>query len=155
MKIEGYNQEHYDKLKEGVEPWNEWRKQNPNIRPNLKKAGLKKTRLWRADLRGVILTGADLSEAILTGADLRGADLRGAILKKALLWKADLREVALWRADLQEAYLHRANLTGTNLEGANNLTVGQICEAKTLYRAKLGVELEKQTKEKCPDKLKQ
>jgi hypothetical protein len=25
--------------------------------------------------------------------------------------------------------------------------------AKTLYRAKLGVELEKQTKEKCPRKL--
>jgi len=123
MKDEGYNQEHYDKLKEGVESWNEWRKNNPTIQPLLRGADLRRAVLWRADFREANLERADLWEANLWRADLRGADLRGA----------DLRE-----ADLREA---------------NNLTVGQICKAKTLYRAKLGVELKKQTKEKCPSKL--
>ncbi|WP_269849199.1 hypothetical protein [Methanosarcina horonobensis] len=38
-----------------------------------------------------------------------------------------------------------------NLEGAKNLTVDQISEAKTLYEAKLDPELEKPLKEKYPD----
>ena len=68
------NQEHLQILKQGVEAWNEWRKDDGDItRPDLD----------RADLRGADLSGADLSEAHLWGADLRGANLASASLGKA------------------------------------------------------------------------
>ncbi len=118
MKDKDYNQEHYDKLKEGVESWNEWREENPTIQPLL---------------RGADLRTSDLREANLEGVDLRGANL--------------------WAAGLQGADLLDADLGDTTLLGVSNLTVGQVCETKNLYQAILSVELEKQTKEKCPGKL--
>ena len=62
------NQEHYDKLKECPRKWNEWRRENPDVIPNL----------TRADLTWANLTGANLTRANLTGANLTGADLTRA-----------------------------------------------------------------------------
>ena len=61
------DEEHVALLKQGVEVWNKWRKENPDIRP---------------DLSGADLTGADLGGADLHGADLDGANLRGADLSR-------------------------------------------------------------------------
>ncbi len=47
-----YNSEHLAKLKEGVEAWKAWRRENPDLRP-------------------------DLSEAYLIGKNLIGANLWG------------------------------------------------------------------------------
>jgi hypothetical protein len=51
------NEEHVALLRQGVEVWNAWRRENPDIRPDL----------CRADL-----TAADLGDAHLRGADLDG-----------------------------------------------------------------------------------
>jgi hypothetical protein len=53
------NPEHLEILKQGVEVWNQWRKHNSGITPDLFKASL---------------FGAILIEADLIGADLRVAD---------------------------------------------------------------------------------
>jgi uncharacterized protein YjbI with pentapeptide repeats len=55
------NDEHVAKLKEGVDAWNAWREENPNIRPNL----------YGANLYGANLFGANLLEADRDGADSR------------------------------------------------------------------------------------
>ena len=60
------NEEHLVKLTEGVNVWNEWRKNSPDIRPDLRGAKLK----------GVNLQGAQLQEANLRWGQLQGADLR-------------------------------------------------------------------------------
>jgi uncharacterized protein YjbI with pentapeptide repeats len=65
------NQEHLAKLREGVGAWNEWRKENPGLQPDLQ------------------------------GADLREADLSNAQLQKANLWNAQLQKTFLQRAQLQ------------------------------------------------------
>jgi uncharacterized protein YjbI with pentapeptide repeats len=52
------NEEHVARLKQGVATWNAWRKENPDIVPNLSEANL---------------TGEDLSEANLRKANLIGA----------------------------------------------------------------------------------
>ena len=49
--------DHLEKLREGVEAWNAWRAENPDIWP-------------------------DLRDAYLTGANLTGADLNGAKIDK-------------------------------------------------------------------------
>jgi uncharacterized protein YjbI with pentapeptide repeats len=113
------NQEHLEMLKQGIEQWNKWRKENEAISPDLEDA----------DLRGADLGGADLSYADLRGAELRKANLRGANLHDANLLDADLSVTKLSGADLSEAFLvgahlvyadlHQANLREADLKGAN------------------------------------
>jgi hypothetical protein len=92
------NPEHVAKLREGVEAWNAWREEHPQIQPALMEAALSK-----ADLLGVNLKKADLYNATLRGADLREANLYGANLHNA-----DLIEVDLRGANLGEAVLSKA-----------------------------------------------
>lgn len=69
------NPEHLAKLKEGVAAWNEWREQNPDIRPDLSAADLSSANLYAADLSSADLRGANLSWANLRGANLTDADV--------------------------------------------------------------------------------
>ena len=62
-------------IRQGTDIWNEWRKQNPNIKINLSYTNLR---------------GANLTEANLTKADLRGANFSYANLTKACLLEAKL-----------------------------------------------------------------
>ncbi len=98
------NQEHLERLKQGVASWNQWREEHPEIRPDL----------TRTDL-----SGADLGDANLFGTDLFGTDLRYADLNGADLIASGLCEANLGEADLDGANLDGANLSGANLSGAN------------------------------------
>ncbi len=77
------SQEHLEILKQGIATWNTWRKQHPEIRPDLSFADLSGADFSgadfsRADLNGAILSRATLSEATLSRATLLlGATLRG------------------------------------------------------------------------------
>jgi uncharacterized protein YjbI with pentapeptide repeats len=66
------NRNHVTRLKQGVDVWNQWRRENPKTRPNLSRAGL-----IRASLRGADLRRTDLIKADLSHADLRGRRCRG------------------------------------------------------------------------------
>jgi uncharacterized protein YjbI with pentapeptide repeats len=59
------NDEHVALLKKGVATWDAWRKENPNIRPDLRKANLSGANLGGANLSGAKLQGANLREANL------------------------------------------------------------------------------------------
>ncbi|MDR3422726.1 MAG: pentapeptide repeat-containing protein [Xanthobacteraceae bacterium] len=124
------NDEHLETLlHEGVDAWNAWRRENPDIDPDLDKADLaqadlsgadlRKAHLYAADLSKADLWKADLREAELTNADLWKADLREADLSAASLWKADLGGANLSNAHLSGAYLIEADLSGANLSGAD------------------------------------
>jgi uncharacterized protein YjbI with pentapeptide repeats len=89
------NQEHLDILRQGVEIWNQWRRQHPDIEPDLSGADISDTQL-------VFLTGGDVIEIDLSGVNLSGA----------VLWGADLLA-----ASLKKANLSRANLTRSQLRG--------------------------------------
>jgi uncharacterized protein YjbI with pentapeptide repeats len=113
------NEEHLKLLKQGVEIWNQWRKDNPEIRPDLNGADLYGAYLHEANLVGADLSGADLSMADLYGADLSTANLSGAYLVGADFFEANLSGANLSGADLYEAILRLVNLSGANLSGAN------------------------------------
>src|SRR5690349_15234495 len=107
------DEEHVALLKQGVEAWNAWRRENPDIRPNLIMANLSGERLMRASLSRAELGGANLSGVDLSMADLTGANLRLARLFGANLTGADLRGADLGRAGLSETVFVNVNLTDT------------------------------------------
>ena len=50
-------------LKQGVKTWNQWRKENPDVKINLIKADLREADLKKAHLRKVVLLDADLKNS--------------------------------------------------------------------------------------------
>jgi uncharacterized protein YjbI with pentapeptide repeats len=123
------NEEHLAILRLGLDEWNEWRRTNGGVRPDLREADLCEMELSGANLSRVYLNQAYLSEvnlsgAQLTGAQLDGADLIGAYLIGAQLGGARIVGANLSRAnfsaaDLSWADLSKARLGGTKLSGAN------------------------------------
>ena len=130
------------RLKRGVEGWNKWRENHPDVKPDLSRADLRKANLYAVNLRGANLSGAMLNEARLREADLRRANLAsGSRIVRVLESAADLSydvmrsarvsgAADLSYADLRGANLSEANLSGVNLSGVNlseaNLS-GAIC----------------------------
>jgi uncharacterized protein YjbI with pentapeptide repeats len=108
------NPEHVRILKKGVRHWNKWRKSHPGMEPDLFKADLSDTYLFKADLRK-----ANLSEADLIEVDLSDAELDGANLQRAKLIDADLSHANLSHADLDGANLESVNFFGADLTKAN------------------------------------
>ena len=145
------NEEQLSILRQGVDAWNKWRAENPNVEINLRKADLREMNLLRANLRESNLSRANLSRAFLhevklARANLGQANFNHADLSEALLREAHLSGADLAHADLNYAYLYKANLRKANLREANlkeaNLTGADLSEADlrgaTLIKADLG-----------------
>lgn len=145
------NKEHLAILMQGVDVWNEWRRNNPDVRPDLSGANLSEADLRRADLSKAYLAGARLFGANLGGANLSGANLGVTDLSRANLYMANLIGAHLFAANLSEADLSEANLMDANLRAAHlrnaqlrktdlsgvNLTDANLSEA---YLRKLSLE---------------
>ncbi|HPO09146.1 MAG TPA: pentapeptide repeat-containing protein, partial [bacterium] len=117
------NPNHLAILHEGVDPWNAWRQENPEIIPDLAGANLARKNLNGIDLSGANLAGASFSRAYLREAKLEetnlcDADLREINLSDALMDRADLSRANLTGADLFRVHLCRASLSGANLKRA-------------------------------------
>ncbi|NER83291.1 MAG: pentapeptide repeat-containing protein [Leptolyngbya sp. SIO1D8] len=113
------NSEHLEKLREGVSAWNEWRKNHPGIKPDLREADLTNADLNDADLIYANLSKANLSKANLSNANLSFVDLRDANLSNANLIYIDLIDADLIYANLSDTNLSFANLSFANLREVN------------------------------------
>jgi uncharacterized protein YjbI with pentapeptide repeats len=127
------NDEHIAMLKKGVDTWNAWRRENPDIRPDLREADLGGANLSKANLSGAVLYEAVLYEADLHKANLAEADLFKAKLTGTRLSEANLTGANLAGANMTDAWVDRANLARANLTGADlsfaNLNGADLTEA--------------------------
>lgn len=142
------NQEHLNTIMQGVEVWNQWRAEHPDVPLDLRGVdfnnlglndapsyhGIILITFGRACLRGIDLKYADLSGAELNAANLQRADLRGAILEDAFLNLADLSYARLNGARLKKTILNRTILRSANLSYA--LLESADLGAANLHRAK-------------------
>ena len=120
------NNLHLEKLKEGVEPWNEWvriQRMRPTSIPTRHEGAKVGVSGFWADLSCADLHGVDLYQGKpgggLSGIDLIGADLRQSDLPFAKLAWANLTGATLAGADLTGANLMSARLDGANLSRVN------------------------------------
>ena len=121
------NQEHIEILERGVNIWNRWRGEHPDMMPDLSGALLQDRDFKRADFRdaemsGVSLEGSDLSEAEFCHTKLREADFSRAKLFRTDFFKADLRGAKLIGADMRystlvETSLAEATITDCQIYG--------------------------------------
>jgi uncharacterized protein YjbI with pentapeptide repeats len=125
------NPEHLDTLQKGVDTWNQWRKDHPEVvQPDLSGADLNGANLSDTDLRGVNLFRANFRKARLQGsffnwADLRGARLHWADLRRVDLTSANLSEADLRGVDLREATFAWTILADVDLSDVNGLELIQ------------------------------
>ncbi len=122
------NPEHTSIIKHGVAEWNEWRKKNPQIIPDLvgedfSGAHLRRANFARARLRSTCFESADISDsdfsfAALNDSNLTRANLRGAVLVAARFTQAVLLGATLRGTELQGATFWNANLSYADLSSA-------------------------------------
>ena len=102
------DQEQLEILQQGVEVWNKWRQENPNILPDLR----------FSSLVGIELSGINLSETDLRESNLHAAKLSGAHLGTPYIHGYP-KEPKFSNANFIGLYISYADLNGANLNGAN------------------------------------
>lgn len=149
------NEEQLAVLRQGVDVWNNWRREDISRKIDLSGADLRNRQLSEinfvdVDLRGADLSGTNFTRAYLTSANLSRADLRFANFDQAALANADLSCADLGKTDMRnsdlsfvdfnhsnmiEVFLAGAKLYGANL--SNALLIGADFEKANLSRANL------------------
>jgi hypothetical protein len=112
------NAEHVKIFKEGIPIWNKWRREHPEIIPDLRGSDLSGSDLRGSDLSGSDLRWSDLRGSNLSGSNLRGSNLSGSNLRGSNLSGSDLR----W-SDLSGSDLRWSNLSGSDLSGTSVIEV--------------------------------
>ena len=90
--------DHLSKLNEGVDQWNSWRAQNPDITPDLSNANLSR-------ITNPKLSGANLTNANLAGTNFDYAYMKGARLAHSRACGAKFHNATLIEADMAGAVL--------------------------------------------------
>ncbi|MBU1317801.1 MAG: toll/interleukin-1 receptor domain-containing protein [candidate division Zixibacteria bacterium] len=133
------NEEHVKILKQGVEAWNKWRKENPTLKPDF---GADNYELHGANLNGRNLQGINLSDAnlkstILTAAhfgkrltfvegrtEFEAANLSNSDLSSAFLLEAEFHSTNLRNARLIKSHCYLTDFSGADLFGAVLIQAG-------------------------------
>ena len=117
--------EHLEILRQGVEKWNQWREEYPDIAPdltgaclrdiNIPNANLQSVQLSKADLVRINLRGANLSYSNISQSNINGSDLSGVYAVGSDFTDSDISDATLYGANLLEAKLVHADLSGADI----------------------------------------
>ncbi len=116
-----FDPEHLSVLRGGVEAWNSWRANYPDVIPRLQGANFNdasflNSSLWDEKNSVLNFSGINLSNAQLQGANMSGIWMINADLTGAYLVSADLSRTALLSSDLRGSVLYQANLSGARAD---------------------------------------
>jgi uncharacterized protein YjbI with pentapeptide repeats len=99
------NPDHVELVRRGADAWNEWRRANPSVTPDLSHAELTGLRLAGINLQEANLDHADLSACFLREVNLRGAHCPYAVFRGASLVYGVGEEADFTNAVLEQAWL--------------------------------------------------
>jgi hypothetical protein len=114
------NSEQFSIISDSINHWNDWRKSNYNVKPDLS----------RAQFDGMNLLGANLDDTNLTYSSFKNTTfIRGSAMN------ADFSNADVENARLQGTNFSRANFTNASLKGAN--LTGSILKGACMISADL------------------
>lgn len=109
------NPEHLKILKQGVEVWNKWREENPEVRPDLSGADLQGKRFFQTNFSKSNFSKANLEETWLHACNLSDSDFSFSNLSLAVLNSSDLSNSSLVKSNLQGSRFARSDLSGATI----------------------------------------
>jgi uncharacterized protein YjbI with pentapeptide repeats len=131
MAKKNYNKRHYHIFMQGAKVWNAWRKEHPNVRPNLNNVDIgigtsEYMRLKELGMESQFLSEADefkrnavkLSAEELVGINLSNTDMQDVNFWMVNFSYADMRGANLTGAYLRDTNYYRANLKDANLSSS-------------------------------------
>lgn len=124
----------------------------------LVEVNLEDVRLNQTNLENSNLNNAILKKAYASGANFKDSSLIKVNFEGAFLIKSNFKNAFLMEANLQSAYVtgadfENANLYKADLRQAIGLTLEQLRSAKTIYKALIDPELQKQLDEHHPEMM--
>ena len=142
------NPEHIQWLTEGVEAWNNRRRQGPFFLPDFREANISQALISAGmgdsegcpDLKNVDLSNADLSNSVLHKVDFSDGDLAGSKFQSSYLSEAKFVDAKAPYSNFVDAKLYDADFTRAKLWGAkfrNSVLVRAKLTRANLFRADL------------------
>lgn len=113
------NQQHLEILHSGPEKWNEWRMQNPELKPDLSGLHLKDISLEGINFKSVDLSKSTLEQVNLKGALLEYANVSDSRWKEVNCAGSDCSDADFSRARLETCDFSQSDLRQTNFAGAS------------------------------------
>jgi len=116
------NQEHLHKFRNSeAEQWNQWRKENPTIRPDLSGEDFSLETFYKHAVllskRGLVALPSILEQRIFRGGDFSNVNFRGAKFHRTTLYRSQFQNADLSGADLTFTQLIETDLRNANLTG--------------------------------------
>jgi hypothetical protein len=140
------NHEQLAIVKIGVKEWNTWRKENPDVRIDLREAKLHDMNLCAIDF-----SGADLRNTSFAGSELINANFYKAILVGADLSSTELSAAVFDRAYLEEINLNEAWLTHTSFRDVDLSTARGLATVTHDQPSSIGFDTLKKSQGKIPE----
>jgi uncharacterized protein YjbI with pentapeptide repeats len=109
------NLEHVEIIGKGAEVWNNWRKGNPKVIPDLSNFAFTYSFSNVPDLNGVDLSYANLSGSDIAGPDRDWPGETAPTFENSNFEYADLRNISMFRTFFSNANLRNANFSGANI----------------------------------------
>ncbi|MGY6530572.1 MAG: pentapeptide repeat-containing protein [Cyanobacterium sp.] len=99
--------------------WNQWRKENPDIIPNLSGIDLTKQDLRNINLSWAILVNANLTGVNLSNANCRNANFQGANLTETIIDNSNFSKANMVNTKLAKSYINKTDFSGADLSQSN------------------------------------
>lgn len=111
------NEEHVKLLKHGVENWNKWREENPDIQPDLSEISLSNLDLCKINFSHTNLTMTNCSQTKLCNANFTNAILTKTLFAEAYLISADFRAAKISDTLFEASILVNSNFNNPDKRG--------------------------------------
>lgn len=116
------NAQHISILKLGVANWNQWRKANPDIKPDLseEQLGFIDSRLHRYSKPGInTAVFSRFTTQNYSGINFSRTNLFGCIFREVILDKVDFQEANLSHSEFRQVAISNATMSRSDLRAAN------------------------------------
>jgi len=113
------NSEHLTILNNGLQLWSDWRKNNPEVQPDLSRINLSGFNFTGINFTDTNLLGTNFSESVLADANFEGANICWTNFDNAILQRASFRNTKLLDSSFKHSDIRWVDFKGADIIGAD------------------------------------